>query len=207
MGEKIDFQPLTGGDRASVLIYRTGIALTAVLLVLGGFLFLRFLGFENWNGFKGQTHDRWVNIYIILLYISAGMSVLTMHLYVKRFRRLIKGLYIIAVLALFFVLVQSSGRTGSVVFESQYGGLFLLPISICIGFIGAKEAFCFRLNEGFLLAVLLPLFVLFLSSRALSPRGTGLMLLLISGVMVLFAVRKVPMPLHYDIGDKSAYET
>jgi uncharacterized integral membrane protein len=53
----------------------------------------------------------------------------------------------------------------------------------------------------------LPLFVLVFSSRVISPQATGMFLLLIALMLALFTFRKIFMPLAYDIGDKTAYET
>ncbi|UCG77211.1 MAG: hypothetical protein JSV21_06340 [Nitrospirota bacterium] len=57
-----------------------------------------------------------------------------------------------------------------------------------------------------MLALLLPFFLLMIAGGALSVRELSLGLSVISGLMVLFTFRKVFQPLHYDIGDKSAYQ-
>ena len=69
----------------------------------------------------------------------------------------------------------------------------------------AKEAFCFQLFEGYLLAMIMPVYLLLVSRGLLTSRGASLGLGLIAAMLVLFTLRKVFMPLAYDIGDKSAY--
>jgi uncharacterized integral membrane protein len=69
----------------------------------------------------------------------------------------------------------------------------------------AKEAFCFRLFEGYLLAIMMPAYLLLVSSGALSAAAAFSGLALIALMLVLFTLRKIFMPVAYDIGDKSAY--
>ncbi len=201
MGEKAVFQPLSREDRISVIVYRTGIVLSAMLLVLGALLLMS-------RRAAPATHPAGygVTAYIAALYVAVGMSVFTIHLYVARFRRFLKRLYYAAVAALVVLVVQGGGDAGRVLFGTAYGPLLLIPLAGCLGFITAKEAFCFRLNEGYLLALMMPAYVSLLSSGLLGARAAAYGLALIAGLMVLFTFRKVPMPLHYDIGDKAAYE-
>ncbi len=206
MGEKTAFQPLTRGDKLSVIIYRAGIALTTLLLCLGAYLFMRNYGSGEWERLADSPPGYGVTVYVILLYVSVGMSVFSIHLYVGRFKRYLKRLYYLSLVALIVLLLRGRGDLGPVVFAAPEGPLFLLPLSGCIGFITAKEAFCFRLNEGYLLALLMPLYLISLSLRVVTPGGAALGLVLLAGLMAVFALRKVPMPMHYDIGDKSAYQ-
>ncbi len=206
MGEKEIFQPLTPEDRRSVRIYRTGILLSAMLLCAGAYLFGRNYGTYDWQGAAEAARGWGVTLYVLLLYLTVGMSTFTIHLYVARFRRFIRRLYYVSLAGLLLLLFLGRGEIGPVIFGTSYGLLLLMPLSGCLGFITAKEAFCFRLNEGYLLAIVMPLYIAAFSARIMSPKGAALGLVLIAGLMALFTLRKVPMPLHYDIGDKSAYE-
>jgi uncharacterized integral membrane protein len=71
--------------------------------------------------------------------------------------------------------------------------------------VAAKEAFCFQLVEGYLLALFMPVYLLLVSVGVLTPRGAPYGLALIAVMLVIFTLRKVFMPIAYDIGDKSAY--
>ena len=87
-----------------------------------------------------------------------------------------------------------------------YSTLLLLPLSGCLGFVTAKEAFCFKLFEGYLLAMIMPIYLLLVSSSILAGHGASYGLVLIAVMLVIFTLRKVSLPLACDIGDKSAYQ-
>jgi len=66
--------------------------------------------------------------------------------------------------------------------------------------------FCFKLFEGYLLAMIMPFYLLLASTGSLSGRGVFPGLALIAVILVVFTLRKETMPLAYDIGDQSAYQ-
>jgi uncharacterized integral membrane protein len=206
MGEQIIYQPLSTRDRISVIIYRTGIILSTVLLGLGGVLLNKHYGFNEWQKVNEISSGYGVTTYIVALYLTVGLSVFTIHLYVKRFRNLIKGLYFIALTGLILLIVIGRGDIGSLLFTTTYAPFLLIPLSGCLGFITAKEAFCFRLHEGYFLALFMPYYLFIFSIRAITPRDAGYGLILIAAFMLFFTLRKVRMPLAYDIGDKTVYE-
>jgi uncharacterized integral membrane protein len=133
------------------------------------------------------------------------MSVFFIHLYVGKFKRILKKIYYISVVSLAILLIAGKGSALGVVAGKPYGALLLIPLSLCLGFITAKEAFCFRLAEGYLLALIMPLYLLLFSAGMLGFEGAAYGLLLIAFMLIFFTFRKVFMPIHYDIGDKSAY--
>ena len=200
MGEQQIFQPLTRGDKVTVVIYRIGIVLSAVSISLAAYLML--------NSLKHPTDASLslkFNILLISLYISVGLSVFFIHLYISKFKRTLKKLYYISVAALVILLIVGKGNLLGVVVNKPYGPLLLIPLSLCLGFIAAKEAFCFKLTEGYLLALIMPLSLLLFSVRMISFEGAAYGLLLIAFMLLFFTFRKVFMPIHFDIGDKSAY--
>lgn len=200
MGEQQIFQPLTKEDKVTVVIYRIGIVLSAVIISLAAYLML--------NSLKHPTDSSLslkFNVLLFSLYISVGMSVFFIHLYIGKFKRILKKIYYISVASLAILLIVEKGSVVGVVAGKPYGTLLLIPLSLCLGFITAKEAFCFRLAEGYLLALIMPLYLLLFSVRMLSFEGAAYGLLLIAFMLLFFTFRKVFMPIHYDIGDKSAY--
>jgi uncharacterized integral membrane protein len=198
MGEGEFFQPLTSRDKISVIVYRTGIVLSMFLLIAGAFLSL--------YGVQSRGHISEVaNALLLLLYAAVGMSVFLIHLYVSKFHRALKTLYFIAMLALIILFVSGKGSAYDVLISETYGPLLLLPLAGCLGFITAKEAFCFRLVEGYLLSIIMPLYLVILAAGAFTDKGASYGLILIAAMFALFTFRKVFVPLHYDIGDKSAY--
>jgi uncharacterized integral membrane protein len=200
MGEQQIFQPLTKEDKVTVVIYRIGIVLSAIIISLGAYIML--------NSLKHQTDasiSSKFNILLVSLYLSVGLSVFFIHLYISKFKRTLKKLYYISVAALVILLIVGKGNLLGVVVNKPYGPLLLIPLSLCLGFITAKEAFCFKLTEGYLLAMVMPLYLLLFSVRMLSFEGAAYGLLLIAFMLLFFTFRKVFMPIHFDIGDKSAY--
>jgi uncharacterized integral membrane protein len=140
---------------------------------------------------------------LLLLYASVGLSVFFIHLYVSAYHRALKGLYCLSLLALAVLLIAGRGDAAGAVVGKSYGPLLLVPLSGCLGFVTAKEAFCFRLLEGYILALLMPVYLLLLVGMSSATASLGLFV--IAGLMLFFTMRKVFQPLHYDIGDKSAY--
>ncbi|MBI3378410.1 MAG: hypothetical protein HY035_08455 [Nitrospirae bacterium] len=200
MGEQQIFQPLTKEDKVTVVIYRIGIVFSALIISLASYML-----FSSMKNQDNRVLITIFNILLISLYISVGMSVFFIHLYVSKFKRTLKKLYYISVAALVILLIVGKGNLLGVVANKPYGPLLLIPLSLCLGFIAAKEAFCFKLTEGYLLALIMPLYLLLFSVRMISFEGAAYGLLLIAFMLLFFTFRKVFMPIHFDIGDKSAY--
>ncbi|PIV66191.1 MAG: hypothetical protein COS10_07535 [Nitrospirae bacterium CG01_land_8_20_14_3_00_44_22] len=209
MGEQQIFQPLTREDKLTVVIYRLGIVLSAVFISLAAYLMLNFLKSTPIplllkGGERGLISLKF-NILLVSLYISVGLSVFFIHLYIGKFKKTLIKIYILSIASLAILFVAGKGDAISIVAHKNYGALLLIPLSLCLGFITAKEAFCFKLIEGYLLAMVMPLYLLLFSVRMISFEGAAYGLLLIAFMLLFFTFRKVFMPIHYDIGDKSAY--
>jgi uncharacterized integral membrane protein len=186
------YQPLTRVDALTVVLYRAGIFLSTLAVSVGSFLLLTGTGSALL--FSGL---------LISLYLSVGLSVFFIHLYISRFKRALKRLYYISLAALAVLLLIGKGNVISALTSGAYGPpLLLLPLSGCLGFVAAKEAFCFRLHEGYALAFAMPLYLVGVSAGAWSA-AYGLAAIALA--LAVFTLRKVFQPLHYDIGDKSAY--
>ena len=198
MGETNLYQPLTRADKISVVVYRTGIVMSSVIISV--------IAYTLFNLSQNNTAASLkLNIVLVLLYISIGLNVFFIHLYVGSFHRVLKKVYYVSVAALIMLFILGNGDALRIIINRPYGPLLLLPLSGCLGFITAKEAFCFKLLEGYILALLMPIYLFMLSARILTFNGVLYGLLLIAVLLAFFTVRKVFMPLHYDIGDKSAY--
>ncbi|HUI45619.1 MAG TPA: DUF2301 domain-containing membrane protein [Nitrospirota bacterium] len=200
MGEKQVFQPLTREDKITVVLYRVGIVLSAIFIAGLAFL-LKTASLNSDTALKSMPTD----LLAYGLYASVGMSVFFIHLYVSHFKRYLKNLYFIGLGCLAALLFVGKGSLSSALVHQPYSLLLLLPLSGCLGFVTAKEAFCFQLFEGYLLAMIMPLYLLLVSSSSLTSGGVSYGLILIAVMLVIFTLRKVFMPIAYDIGDKSAY--
>jgi uncharacterized integral membrane protein len=195
MGEKQVFQPLTREDKITVILYRVGIVVSTLMISVLAFLLLTAPPITN----------RTADVLAYVLYASVGMSVFFIHLYVGKIKGFLKNLYYISLVCLIALLYIGKGSLSAVLTHQLYSPLLLLPLSGCLGLVAAKEAFCFRLFEGYLLAMLMPVYLLLVSAGTLSHAGASYGLVLIAVMLVVFTLRKVFMPIAYDIGDKTAY--
>jgi len=200
MGEKQAFQPLTREDRITVVLYRAGIVLSAITMsALAYFLVSATSGHAPADG-------SWsADLLAFGLYASVGLSVFFIHLYIGKFHTFLKNLFYISLGCLAMLLFLGKGSLSGGLSQVPSRMLLLLPLSGCLGFVTAKEAFCFRLFEGYLLAMIMPIYLLLVSGGVVMGRGASYGLVLIAALLVIFTLRKVFMPLAYDIGDKSAY--
>jgi uncharacterized integral membrane protein len=206
MGETQYFQQLTKEDRITVGLYRTGIILSTVILCASALLAFAGL-FEKLPDYPLITSGAGISILLLLLYFSVGLSVFFIHLYVGRFHRVLKKIYFLAVFCLALLFVIGNGNPAVPLFKTTpYSALLLLPLSLCLGFVTAKEAFCFRLFEGYILAIIMPAYVFFYGIGITTRRGISTGLALVAVLLVIFTLRKVSQPIHFDIGDKSAYQ-
>ncbi|MBA4371330.1 MAG: hypothetical protein C0402_00540 [Thermodesulfovibrio sp.] len=205
MGETNAYQPLTKNDKVTVVLYRTGIVLSSGIIGLLG-----FLAFQNLYAPEATVpflqSNFTLTVLLFKLYFSIGLSVFFIHLYVGKLYRFLKRIYYLAAVCLVGLVILGNGNPILPLFSRPaYGALLLVPAAFCLGFVTAKEAFCFRLYEGYILFALLPLYLLFYALGAFSPKGALQGIIVIAVMLVFFTLRKVFMPLHYDIGDKSAY--
>ncbi|MBI4823711.1 MAG: hypothetical protein HY805_05720 [Nitrospirae bacterium] len=196
MGEFCQYQPLTRWEKVTVVLYRAGIAMSCLIAIGVSFMLLKPSYFKS---------PLLPIIMLGLLYMSTGMSVLSIHLYVRKYKETLKILYSISALSGAVLFILSKGDVLWLL-ATPYGPLFLIPLSCCLGFITAKEAFCFKLYEGYILALIMPFYLIMLSLRGLRGIVPFYGFLAIAFLLLLFTLRKVFMPLHCDIGDKTAYQ-
>lgn len=205
MGETNLYQPLTTTDKVTVVLYRTGIVLSAGIIGLLGFLAFQNL-YAPERPLPFLLSNLTLTILLFSLYFSIGLSVFFIHLYVGKLYRFLKRIYYVSAVCLVALVILGGGNPVVPLFwNPAYSALLLVPAAFCLGFITAKEAFCFRLFEGYFLFAFLPLYLIFYATGAFGQRSALQGLMVISVMLVFFTLRKVFMPLHYDIGDKSAY--
>ena len=199
MGEKQVFQPLTREDRITVVLYRIGIVLSTLIII--GMALLQATSSSDL-----MSSGRAVEVLAYGLYASVGMCVFFIHLYIGKIKVFLKNLYYLGLACLAVLLYLGGGSLSGAFSQGPYGPLLLLPLAGCLGFVTAKEAFCFRLFEGYLLAMIMPLYLLLVAGGVLAGQGASAGLVVIALMLAVFTLRKAFMPLAYDIGDKSAYQ-
>lgn len=203
MGEYQQFQPLTKEDKITTVIYRTGIFLSAVLMAIAAFLAVS----PDMRDLPLIYSGLGANIIILSLYFSVGLSVFFIHLYIGKFHRILKKIYYLSMFCLALMFLLGKGSPASLLFRvTPAGALLLIPLALCLGFITAKEAFCFKLLEGYLLGMIMPAYLFIYGMGLLDQKSAAYGLAFIASMLVFFTFRKVFMPLHCDIGDKSAYQ-
>jgi len=198
-------QPLTLFDKLSVILYRAGIIGISILVFTAGVTMMFSFDKMSWMDLSLQNNRLAIG-HFLGIYFFTGISVVTIHLYAKRFRRLIRLLYLMAIAAALIMYFISGGLPVTFILKNPLGPVLLLPLAGTIGFIAMKEAFCFRLLEGYLLAILMPLVVLLMILKTFSPSLTGALLVFAGLLLGYLAWHKIKMPIGYDIGDKSLYE-
>ncbi len=206
MGERVRYQPLTREDKISVVLYRAGIFLSTASVCIYAVLTAVGLGRPEVLDYPAISSGLALDVLILIFYFGVGLSVFFIHLYVGKFHRVLKKIYYLSVPCLAVLFLAGGGNPAVPLAGQSYGALLLVPVSMCLGFVTAKEAFCFQLVEGYVLALLMPAFLFLYSVGALSHRTAVYGLTLTAAMLLLFTIRKVFMPLDFDIGDKSAYQ-
>ena len=206
MGETNYYQPLTPQDKITVIIYRVGIVLSTLIVCLTALLV--FMGTYRPELVSSAAQVMLVaGVLLLGLYFSVGLSVFFIHLYIGRFHRILKKIYYGAAACLIALFVIGHGNPAApLLAKPSHSALLLIPLLLCLGFITAKEAFCFRLVEGYILAIIMPAYAFFYAVGLSTRRGNVTALAVVGVLLAFFTVRKVFQPLHYDIGDKSAYQ-
>lgn len=173
-------------DRLTVRLYRYGIAMSAVgMLALAGVLAAGLL-------------DRWLLAAELLVLLGAAASIANMHLYDKRVRWLIAASGWVGVC----LLVATAATPDALQVWVHHAGLgFVFVVHSAFAL---KEQFCFKIPGLRLVPALLAL--------SLIPMLLGLgqvaaALLGLAGLVYgALAAAKMRMPLHFDVGNKAAYQ-
>lgn len=200
---------MTTFDKVSVFLYRSGI-LISVLSVWYG----------TWAAYRatsGAIEDQAIaparlTAVFTVFFISTGVSITFLHLYSRQVLNIIRSFFVIAALILVpFAALHFSGRLLLDVLTSFIGVAGFGFLLAAFSGIGAKEAFCFRILEGYyygslfaLLVFIQLISVLIGNPWSLPELKTG-MLAIISILTLLFLIKKFRLPLYVDIGDKSRY--
>ncbi len=196
-------------DIRSVQLYRSGIVLSALAFVIATTLLIATRGWQSLSGAE------WIGQHRLLLYtsiwmlvIGTGLSIFTIHLYIRQFHIFLKILFGIGVgsLILFLAMGGISDRDFlQTLYHAPYGTLGFGFVLAALCGIAVKEAFCFGQIEAVLFATVTPVLILGHIFHMLSPQTEFILLNADTLLICIFAIRKVSMPVDLDIGDKSVY--
>jgi uncharacterized integral membrane protein len=196
-------------DIREVRVYRGGIVVSALGFLLGTILVLLTQAWDQ------PSSTVWIREHRLLLGLAAGMvlagtgiSVMTIHLYIRQFHTLLKilfGIGLVSVMLLFMLSIFTAEGFLSTLYQKPYGtfGFGFILATLCG--IAVKEAFCFGQIEAVLFALVTPVLVLGHIFGALSPSTAFALLCVDTLLLCIFAIRKEIMPVDLDIGDKSVY--
>ncbi len=128
MGDTTSFQPLTKEDRVTVVLYRTGIFLSTLIISLSAFIVYKSIQYDDSQVFPFIISGLSLNILLLVLYFSVGLSVFFIHLYIGKFHRVLKKIYYLAVICLAVLFFIGHGNPVMPLFRvPPYGAMLLSP--------------------------------------------------------------------------------
>ncbi|GAD79120.1 DUF2301 domain-containing membrane protein [Vibrio ezurae] len=176
-------ESLDGVDKISVVIYRIGITLVSVSLLMIAVAELLCVLEHERAGFM-----RHLSIHVVA--VAVALCAATIHIYDKNIR----------------TLIVWSGWLGLVTFITlpAFDWLFVGFFFMTFSGVALKESYCFKIKGLTLVPLLLVLSVLviWMKDAALLVVLTGLC----GAIFAFLAFKKWQMPLHFDIGKKSNYQ-
>jgi uncharacterized integral membrane protein len=189
---------ITAADRRGVVVYRTGLAGAAVTFAVGTGL---ALGFPH-----NETVVYSLSGLYTLFWLSLGISLATIHIYLIPLHRLLQGFWLVGGLASLAVAHYGDGPFWATVANHPQTVLGVGFTFAALTGIFFKEAFCFNRFETKLLTPLVPLVLLGHLFNVLPPLAVEILLGVWAVLFLVFALRKGLQPLVPDIGDKSVFE-
>ena len=185
-------------DRQEVVLYRAGLMIAALCFALG-------TGGILWQGEKAWVLQG-ISVLYTVFWLSLGLSLLKIHIYLKPLHRLLQGFWFIGGVASLAIALFSPEPFALTIYQQPvylWGVGFTFAALTGIFF---KEAFCFNRVETKLLTPLVPLLLCGHLFGFLPAPWTGILLVMWAINFLIFALRKVIQPIPPDIGDKSVFD-
>lgn len=168
-------------DKVSISIYRSGMILTGIALFC--------------LAIQQLFYPLWFKQVMVLLAFSAMLMASSLHIYMKSVRWILVNATWMGIWLLSLSFVTTGGWA---LYLSL--GAFIVTLSG----LAYKESFCFSLLVLKLIPVLL---VISWISVLFSQSQLAAVTLFLSSFLYLYmAWKKINMPLHFDLGDRSKYE-
>lgn len=183
-------------DRLEVIVYRSGLVLAALSFAIATNLLVA----------KGEAALAWVNPLYALFSLGLGISLFTIHIYLKPLHRTLQAFWLIGTISAIAIGIKADQPLALYVYNhplTLFGVGFTFAALTGIYF---KEAFCFNRLETKILTPIVP-FLLLGHMSGLLPFGIEQVLLAVWTIgFTVFAGRKMVQELDPDIGDKSVFE-
>lgn len=189
---------ITDRDRQGVIIYRSGLAVAALSFAIATLLLF-------WQGTTPFVLNT-VTLLFSLFTLSLGVSLLTIHIYLRPLHRLLQLFWLTGTIASAIIILRSSQPLALFVYNhpiTLFGVGFTFAALTGIYF---KEAFCFDRLETKFLTPLVPALLLGHIAGVFSLAVEQFLLTAWAFLFIIFAVRKLIQPINPDIGDKSVFE-
>jgi len=184
---------ITAEDGREVLGYR--LSLTAVAVGLLGLLL-------QWQRFGAALLWPWM----LLMAAGLGLALRWIHIYLRPLHRALQLFWLVGCLGA-LLLAQRVGvaQIGSALQTQPLWILAVGPFFAALTGVGFKEFFCFRRPEAIGVTLLLPLALLGHLGGLLDPAASGALLTLAAALLLVLCLRKFPMAVAADVGDKSVF--
>jgi uncharacterized integral membrane protein len=189
---------ITPEDKREVMIYRGGLIVAALSFLVATILVIA-------GNITPSIASTLTGLYA-LFSLSLGVSLITIHIYLRPLHLLLKLFWGIGTIA--SVIFLSLHPQNSIIWMYDH------PLSILgVGFIFAaltgiyfKEAFCFNRLETKVLTPIVPCLLLGHLMGILTLDAQKILLVIWSICFMIFAIRKAFQAIPDDIGDKSVFE-
>jgi uncharacterized integral membrane protein len=189
---------ITDHDRRGVLFYRTGLMVAAIAFAAGTALMC----------WQPQIH--WavqaLTPLFTVFYLSLGISLLTIHIYLEPLHRALQAFWVIGGVAALAIGHLHPEPFALTVYQQPLTVLGVGFTFAALTGIYFKEAFCFNRLETKLLTLIVPLLLLGHLTQVLPLAVERALLVIWAGLFLVFALRKAVQPIPPDIGDKSVFD-
>lgn len=189
---------ITEQDRLGVILYRSGLVISALSFLVGSSL---VLGSENLQAILPLLTP-------IFAVFSCGLalSLATIHIYLVPLHRLLQLFLVIGTGSFIIFTLMTSSPVAEYIYDHPLSLLGIGFTFAALTGIYFKEAFCFNRIETKFLTPLVPLLLLGHLVGILPVSAEKLLLSIWSLLFLVFALRKVIQPIPPDIGDKSVFD-
>jgi uncharacterized integral membrane protein len=189
---------ITDIDRKEVILYRTGLSISAISFAIGVGLIL-LIG-------NNPLVLPLLTPLFMLFSAGLGLSLWTIHIYFKVLHRVLQLFWLIGSIAAVVFTVYSAEPLAVFVYQQPFSILGVGFVFAALTGIFFKEGFCFGRLETKLLTPLLPVLLLGHMFSFLPVLIEQAMLVAWAGLFLAFAFRKAIQAIPPDIGDKSVFE-
>ena len=184
-------------DRLEVIIYRCGLAISAVSLCLGSGLILT-------QGLT-PTVTTLVTLLFYLFIAGLGISLHTIHIYLKPLHNSLKIFWLVGLISSIVFHLQGNHNLVVYIDDHRWSLLGIGCVFASLTGIFIKEAFCFDRLEAKFLSFIVPFLLLGYMLEFVPLNVEQFLLTSWCLLFVVFIIRKSIQDIPSDIGDKSVF--